>query len=165
MVAEEAAEVAAGVAGLAVVALAVVVDLRELVVGVVDREELPSQGLRGAMVATITVHVLELLGVLLNADVEAGERILSVVLAQIFVVAGPSEYLMLIALDSSGQRARLHHWHPGGFVRTHQVHLADVAHLVFALARTLTTVHGILPEDELRRRGEAALTEVMLAAV
>jgi len=112
MVAEEAAEVAAGVAGLAVVALAVVVDLRELVVGVVDREELPSQGLRGAVVATITVHVLELLGVLLNADVEAGERVLSVVLAQIFVVAGPSEYLMLIALDSSGQRARLHHWHP-----------------------------------------------------
>ena len=113
MVAEEAAEIAVGVVRLPAVALAVVVDLGEFVIGVANGEELPSERLGRAVVAAVAVYVLELLGVLLNADVEAGERVLPVVLAQVFVVACSSEYLVLIALDACGQRARLDHWHGG----------------------------------------------------
>ena len=101
VMAKETAEVASRVAWLAVViAEALLVGFRELIFWVTHCHKLSSERLRRAIIATVTINVLEFLGILLDAHVETRQRILSVILAHVLVVTCSAEHLLLVALDT-----------------------------------------------------------------
>lgn len=142
-------------------ALVLLLALRELVLGVTHRHKLPPEGLGRAVVAAVAVDVLELLGVLFHADVEAGERVLAVVLAHVLVVRCGSQDLLLATFDSS-QRPSCARWHDRGLAGAHQLHLSKIAHLVL-VRRSALAVH-VLAVEGLHGRRESHRTDHLLRA-
>lgn len=80
---------------------------------------------------------------------EACQRILAMILAQVLIVSDSAQKLLLFqTFHSCSKRARLNYRHVRQFICSHQVHLSNIVHLVFTLVRQLAFTI-VLPVKEL----------------